>query len=185
MFLLKSLGFLILKQKYPFAHHLNLLLPREKIWCLSTLWFFFLMSEFVYGVHVPNFKSHVHLNKKLPYDPSGWMSNHFSMCGKMALVHKYLCVCVCVCVYVCIKSACSDEQYRNCMEKTHGRDVCVVVEAEMKSRQRLNVCGRVCITKLKTDHSFTALVVWELSSHCLKHTLIDKAYANTTSCSLT
>ncbi len=102
MFLLKSLGFLILKQKYPFAHHLNLLLPREKIWCLSTLWFFFLMSEFVYGVHGPNFKSHVHLNKKLPYDPSGWMSNHFSMCGKMALVHKYLCVRVCVCVCVCV-----------------------------------------------------------------------------------
>lgn len=67
------------------------------------------------------FQSHVQLNKKLPYDPHGWMSNHFSMCGKMALVHKYLCVYVCV----CINPACSDEQYRNCLEKPHGRCVCV------------------------------------------------------------
>lgn len=50
--------------------------------------------SFLWRTILKEFQSHVQLNKKLPYDPRGWMLNHFSMCGKMALVHKYLCVCV-------------------------------------------------------------------------------------------
>jgi len=37
--------------------------------------------------------------------------------------------------------------------------VCVLEIAEMKSKKRLHVCGRVCIKKLRKDHSLTSLVV--------------------------